>query len=273
MDPVPTPPLIVKVGGSLLPSREGYRLVAEALAPILDQGPTWVVVSAAKGVTDALHAAIAGQEDPDAVLRLHERLFAGPLPQHLLGWFRTARAAAQAGSPEALLAWGEQASAELLRTQLADLGHDLAVVELEPSASPPMARRAIVPGFYVRGAEGAIQVLPRGGSDISAVMAARWVGAPEVRLWKEGGGIRLQPGVTVDRVDAQTLVHWLGDRVRPMHPAAVRLAAQAGIGLLLEDPWGADGSTRIVPVPLVGQTAAPMAGTPVTDRVAGSATL
>ena len=261
----PHAPLVVKVGGSLLPDRAAYAAVAQQLAPILDRQPAWVVVSAAKGVTDVL-ASLAPGGDPAEVLRIHERLFAGPLPAQLLAWFRTACAAAAAGSPEALLAWGEQASAELLRIHLSDIGHDLPVVELSPRAVPPTLRRAIVPGFYVRSTQGAIELLPRGGSDISAVLAAKWLGAREVRLWKQGGGIRLEPGVTVESVDARTLLAWLGDRVRPVHPDAIRLAAQSRVALVLEDPWGRDGATRIGYDP----TAGAMATLPVAERMAGA---
>jgi aspartokinase len=261
VDPAPR---IVKVGGSLLPGRDGYARVAAELAKVLDQGPCWVVVSAAKGVTDALQSA-SGLPGDEGILTLHERLFAGPLPAHLMAWWRTARAAAAAGRTEALMAWGEQASAELLRIRLSDLGHDLPVVELAPERAPPALPRAIVPGFYLRQPDGAIRLLPRGGSDISAVLAAKWAGAREVSLWKEGGGIRLQPGITVDRVDATTLLAWLGERVRPVHPEAVRLAASAGIALALEDPWGQDGATRIVP------TAGPIPSRSVPERVAGEA--
>ncbi|MFO1532258.1 MAG: hypothetical protein ABR562_00945 [Thermoplasmatota archaeon] len=258
-------PLIVKVGGSLLPGREGYAAVAAALAPIIARRPLWIVVSAAKGVTDALESLGTDASRADAVLRLHEVLFGEALPDHLTAWFRTAQAAAEAGAAEALMAWGEQASAEILRRHLADLGHGLRIVELAPSVPAPDLQHAIVPGFYVRGAEGAIQLLPRGGSDVSAVMAARWLGAAEVRLWKQGGGIRLEPGVTVRRVDAATLLAWLGDRVRPIHPAAVRLAQEAGVALTLEDPRGIDGLTRI------DATATAIPPPRVPDGVAGEA--
>ena len=45
---------VIKVGGSLLRDEDEYSTVSGFLAPVIRAGPTWVVVSAAFGVTDAL---------------------------------------------------------------------------------------------------------------------------------------------------------------------------------------------------------------------------
>lgn len=260
-------PLVVKVGGSLLRSRQDYAAMAKALVPVLESGPAWIVVSAAKGMTDALERLARRELDGPQVLALQQAFGPDAVPDTLRVAFHGALDQAAQGRPGALLAWGEQASARLLATDLAALGHHLDIVDLQPDAHVPPFRNAIVPGFYTRDAVGQIHILPRGGSDISAVLAARWLSAPEVRLWKEGGGIRIQPGLAVPAIDAHTLVAWLGDRVRPIHPEAVRLAAALDIPLTLEDPTGEGGATRIS----AAATAEPIPSLPVTQAVAGEA--
>jgi aspartokinase len=237
------PPLIVKVGGSLLSGPDAYARIAAALAPALRERNLVIVVSAAKGVTDQLEAVAAG-EDASSLVRRHEALFQGRVPADLMALLHSAVAQCPR-NPAPLMAWGERASAAVLAMHLRRQGMDVPVIELSPDAPAPKVRCALVPGFFTVAQDGHVQVLPRGGSDISAVMAAKWWNAHEVHLWKDGGGIRLEPGITAKHVDAAELVAWLGDRVRPVHPEAVRMAANCGIGLTLLDPWGLDGATRI----------------------------
>jgi aspartokinase len=238
------PQSVIKVGGSMLCDRAAYDGVARALASELDLGSRCIVVSAARGVTDEI---LQAEPDGPAARRLiarHEALLGGPLPAQLRRDLDHAMLEAAAGSRSRWLAWGERASATALQHALAKLGHTLAVVELAPWAPAPSAS-AIIPGFYVLDRARQIRILPRGGSDISAVVAARWLGARTARLWKAGGGFRGAAGLVLDVVSPADLLATIGSRVRPVHPDAVRLACNSGIEITLEDPIGRGQSTRV----------------------------
>lgn len=151
---------------------------------------------------------------------------------------------AKLGSRHRLLAWGESQSAVALQDHLAGLGLEIPVEELRV-AEAPSRKSAIVPGFYVRDRSGRARCFPRGGSDISAVLLADRLLAPRVRFWKDGGGIRANGGV-VSEVEASAVLLQFAGTVRPLHPAAVLLASRRGIEIVLEDPFGHHGSTRIL---------------------------
>lgn len=262
-----TPPTIIKIGGSILCTADDYRRVALQLAARVQREPTWVVVSAAQGVTDQL-AALARAPDARCVtelLNVHAHLSGVPDAPALERELHRALAEAQRGAPAALLAWGEQASAAALRAHLFRLGVDLPIVELTARVRPPPHWAAIVPGFYLRDRHGRARSLPRGGSDISALLLALQLGARLVRFWKDGGGIRDENGlVTVTEIDGYALLERLQGTIRPLHPAALRIALHNGIDLVLEPPTGLGPTTRILtarPRPAlsasVGSVAAP----------------
>ena len=236
---------VIKVGGSVLRSPDSYRRIARLLADEFRRTTTRVVVSAAAGITDAL-VRLAASGDPreaQALLDQQENL-SGVLPARSRQVeFRRGITEAIVGSKDRLLAWGEQESAAALQEHLAALGLDIPIEELRiPGA--PSSHSAIVPGFYVRDQIGQVRCLPRGGSDISAVLVAENYGARCVRFWKDGGGIRSNGGVLA-QVDAAVLQKQLAGTVRPLHPAALALASRRQIDLILEDPFGRQGFTRI----------------------------
>lgn len=243
-------PLVLKIGGSVLRAAGDYRQAAARIAREALRQPTWVVVSAAHGVTDALNA-LAQSRNPQGAARIlaqHARLLDGPLPASWSEDLTRAELGAGAGRPEALLGWGERASAFILQAWLRRVGVDAPVFELGPRRPLPRHRVAVVPGFYLRDRFGRTRTLPRGGSDVSALLLAVSWGASSVRLWKEGGGVRSpdRPDEIVPAIDATELLVWIGESVRPLHPAAVRIARRHGIELILEDPTGARPSTRVV---------------------------
>ncbi|HUR60748.1 MAG TPA: hypothetical protein VM286_00065 [Candidatus Thermoplasmatota archaeon] len=240
-------PTVIKVGGSVLRSAEAYAALARKLATHIAQGPTWVVVSAPLGVTERL-LRLASRDDAaeeQALLR-EQAQRSGTRSLHLASILHRGLLEARAGRPDALLAWGEQASAAALARLLADDGLDVPVVELSARARPPPLDHAIVPGFFLRDRRGRARLLPRGGSDISALLLAHWLGAGTVRLWKDGGGIR-EGSVAVPRVTAASLRQRLGRTIHPLHPAALGIAQRHGISLVLEDPWGIHPSTVVDP--------------------------
>lgn len=245
-------PTVIKVGGSILRTTKDHARVAQALLPHIDQGPTWVVVSAPQGLTERL-LKLAREPNHEKLRELIEdqRLRSGlprnPALEHAL---EQGLAEVATGNPASLVAWGEQASAAALRSCLNALGVDCPIVELQARTRPAPWRDAIVPGFYLRDRKGRARLLPRGGSDISALLLAHWLDAQEVHLWKQGGGIR-DGERTLPNLSPEETLQRVGRTISPIHPAAVRLAQHSGIDIVLEDPWGQAPSTRIHARPLV----------------------
>jgi aspartokinase len=249
----------IKVGGSLLRDAADYRLIASRLRPWVDRG-AWVVVSAAHGVTDELER-LADDRRPEAVPEIvsrHARLAGASFPASLASELVTS--VRDTSVPAAtIVSWGERASAAALQSHLSRIGIHVPVAELPWSGLPPFRGATLVPGFYVRGPGRRVQLLSRGGSDISAVLLAARLHAPEVRLWKNGGGIRgATDGMsTMPEIGGLDLLARLGDAIRPLHPSALRLALRESIELILEDPTGGWPSTRILPGPSGGPTTGP----------------
>ncbi len=140
-----------------------------------------------------------------------------------------------------IVARGERLSAQLLVAALHARGEAVEYVDateviqtdgVHDGASPdlaatdlaarrvlrPLLRRGVlpvVPGFIGRGADGAVVTLGRGGSDLTATLLARGLGASTVSLWKDVPGfLTADPRVVAD---ARVIPH--------LHPrVAVELA-------------------------------------------------
>lgn len=266
----PRPDAVIKVGGSVLRDETDYRRVAARLQPWTEQG-AWIVVSAAYGITDQLNRLATSRSltlVPDLVAR-HARLGGNTLPHELVAELTSAVCSAS-NSSAIILSWGERASAWALREQLSMIGVHLPIAELPSRGLPPTHRGAIVPGFYVRDPRGRVGLLPRGGSDISAVLLAKRLHATEVRLWKDGGGIRSPEDAarTVPETDGSDLLARLETSIRPLHPAALRLALREGLDLILEDPLGRHPSTRVRGLALEPQSSRADERRPEMDAVA-----
>ena len=175
------PAIVVKIGGSVLTGRQGYRRAAEFLSGRLAAEPRCAivaVVSAEFGMTDALlETALDFAETPD---------------------------------PSALdLLWstGELRSAALLTLALQAHGvravgvnvHQAGLVKAEDAAYAqirPLRLRALVadhdvvvaPGFLAREHGDGIVSLGRGGSDLTAVLLAAGLGAVRCELLKDVPG-------------------------------------------------------------------------------------
>ncbi len=237
---------VIKVGGSILRDAPAYEEVARLLQREVEAGPTCTVVSAARGVTDALAslARVGWGVEARGLLTLHAELGGGRIDPALARELeRTLRAGAGVDA-HTLFTWGERASVDALRHRLRRRGIDLPAVELLTGASLPRSASVLIPGFYVRDRAGAIRCLPRGGSDISAVLVAAALGSRTVRLWKDGGGFR-RDGRVITEVTGAEFVAQQQDPLRPLHTEAVRFASEWGIDLVLEDPRGAYPSTRV----------------------------
>ncbi|NKB86994.1 MAG: hypothetical protein GKS06_02065 [Acidobacteria bacterium] len=185
-------PVVIKLGSSVLAGPRGFADGVDRIARFLQDGRSvCVVVSATPGTTDGLW-------------RDAHALAVVPRPR-LLG---------------SLLATGEQVSVSLLGIALAARGIeseclDVAQLDLRVEGDPldavPIglsgtglsaalgrAGVVVVPGFVGRDASGAIHVLGRGGSDLTALVIARTLGA-ECVLFKDVDGLyeadpKTQPG-------------------------------------------------------------------------------
>ena len=238
---------IIKIGGSVLRDAEAYDAASRRLVSEAETHPSWIVVSAGAGVTDRLERIrTAGGLGAGVgeLLALHEHLAGRPLPRRLRKELVEARADSNGGSSDRLMAWGERASSYILQDRLRRLGRGVPVTELSWGTAPRDTQPSIVPGFYLRGPDARIHLLPRGGGDLTAVLLAALLGIRRVDLWKKGGGIWLD-GAAVPRIAADELVGRLADPTRPLQVDALRTAARLGIELRLEDPFG-PGHTTVV---------------------------
>ncbi|HTD81193.1 MAG TPA: hypothetical protein VK723_03475 [Thermoplasmata archaeon] len=244
---IPADTSVIKVGGSVLRDARSYEVIARLLSERMTTEPTWVVVSAAKGVTDGLDR-LRGAGDSEDIRRFlagHTRATGVSPAAGLEAELRDGWRASFGGSVQSLFAWGERASTDALRRHLRRLGIEVPVIELPSRVRLPPVPSALVPGFYLRDRTGHVRCLPRGGSDISAVLVAAGLRSARVRLWKDGGGIRVGGESTVTEVDGASLLHRVRGSIRPLHPVALRIAIQRGIDLVLEDPFGRHASTLV----------------------------
>lgn len=164
-----------------------------------------------------------------------------------------------------------------------DAAPDLARTD---AMAPPVLGRAladhdvvVVPGFTGAGAEGAVVTLGRGGSDLTAAVLARAIGAREVVLWKDVPGVmtadpRVVPEARVvpllDAREASELAYY-GAKV--LHPRTL-LPLRSGMKLRLRpfaDP-GASGTTIVAGRVAGGAPVRAISGMPAQALVAVSGT-
>ena len=114
----------------------------------------------------------------------------------------------------------------------------------------------IVTGFLAKDEKGNITTLGRGGSDLSATMAASACGAEEVQVWKDVDGIltadprivkHAKPVGTVSYDEASELAYF-GTQV--LHPRAMQPCMKTGTPVLVKNSYNPEApGTRIVPSP------------------------
>src|SRR6266702_4883508 len=235
------PPHIHKFGGASLANAAGMQRAVQIVVAHRP-APQVVVVSAMRGVTDALlevaaHAARGDASHVKSTARAlrakhadaaRALLAAGPQRDVLLGVIDAAFAELEqlaggvgivreltARTTDYLVAWGERLSARLVAEALAAAGcpaayvdavevvktdgtfgnasPDLAASERDArkSLGPLLARGVVpvVPGFLGAAPDGQVATLGRGGSDLTATVLARALGAREVSLWKDVPGL------------------------------------------------------------------------------------
>jgi aspartokinase/homoserine dehydrogenase 1 len=229
-----------KLGGASIADASAVRRAAGLIQR--HTGPLVVVVSALRGVTDALldgaHRSASGDvaaasAQAAAFLRRHRALVLdlvppGPDRRRLLTeadraareYREICRAVAALGhlSPrtsDVLVSRGERVAASIIAATVSAAGrpavkvdaldvvstdghHGAAAPDLAATrrrarkALPPLLRKGVtpvVPGFFGRAPDGTVATLGRGGTDLTATLIGRVLGAARVVLWKDVPGI------------------------------------------------------------------------------------
>jgi len=237
--PEPPPPMVIKIGGSVLTGPRAYARAARWLADRVFGPPLLVVVSAEQGATDRLLA--------------------------------EAQAIAEAPDPRALdLLWatGELRSASLLALHLQARGVPACALNvheagLQPGGAPSAVRAheivralathavVIVPGFLGAAPRGAIVSLGRGGSDLSAVTLAVALGARECELIKDVPGyFTADPARSSDarhlpHVDFDTALGMADAGCDLVQRAALETARAHGVRLVISTTRAGDRRTTV----------------------------
>lgn len=173
---------VLKFGSSVLERPDDYARAAHEIYRHTRAGEKVIaVVSALDGETDGLFSVgeDVGQGSSDALLARLVRC--GELKSAALMGLALERA----GVPSAVLDPHEmdlKAEGEALDANLSGLDADRVLAHLED------ADVIVAPGFFGEGASGPV-TLGRGGTDLTAVMFAAWLGASRVRLIKDVDGV------------------------------------------------------------------------------------
>ncbi len=166
---------IWKFGGTSVDSPEKRRAIGEKVARAEDTDVV-VVVSAAAGVTDALHREIGSPNE---------------VPQHLIDSFVAAGEILSAPLVAAAIHAAGRPAAVVPATQLFTCDNrfgDGNVLAVNAAPVTRLLRRRVVPvvgGFHGLSSDGRLITLGRGGSDYSAVLLAEALGC-DVCLFKAG---------------------------------------------------------------------------------------
>jgi aspartokinase/homoserine dehydrogenase 1 len=116
----------------------------------------------------------------------------------------------------------------------------------------PKGRVIVMPGFIGAGPDGELVTLGRGGTDFSAAILARSIGAKSVTLWKEVDGLMTADPKSVPSARVITELHYreaaelafYGAKV--LHPRTMIPLVDRGIPLYVRNTFKADASgTRI----------------------------
>lgn len=174
------PPGVLKIGGSVFCGRDAYEHVARRLRDRLAQSPDTrllVVVSAENGTTDALLAqarAFSPEPPGDAMDLL----------------WSTGELRSVALLTLALRASGVSAAGLNVHQAGLLIGKDCRVLARLGRVRRAFSQHAVVvvPGFLAATTSGSIVSLGRGGSDLSAVLFARALGASACELIKDVPG-------------------------------------------------------------------------------------
>ncbi len=178
---------------------------------------------------------------------------------------------------DAVGSFGERLSAEILAGAIAGFGAPAAVVPGDPIATDgrfgdvgvlagETRRRAekyvrplldegmvaVVPGYFGRGPDGAVTTLGRGGSDLSATVLGRALGAEEVWIFSDVDGVldadpRLIPDAAlIPHLSYREAGQFAALGAEVLHPKTTAPAAEAGIKIRVTNTFNCESpGTRI----------------------------
>jgi homoserine dehydrogenase len=174
---------VLKLGGSVLENEAGLEIAVREIERTASSGArVLAVTSAFRGVTERL-------------LERARSRFPSPSPDALASLLATGESTAaaflslaldSAGIPNELLDPDRvrlRARGPALDAEPADV--DIEVIEKALTSKPV----AVLPGFFGRRSSGAVALLGRGGSDLTALFLAERLGARECRLVKDVDGL------------------------------------------------------------------------------------
>src|SRR5690349_1806137 len=224
--PPEIPMIVMKFGGTSVADAVRIRTVVRLAVERIDRRPI-VVVSAMAGVTNLLidlaHRALKGPTPATEVRDRHREALAelGLPPELLQEELDDLRSLLKGitlvgeltpRSLDCIMSFGERLSAKVVAAAFRAAGHDaaahasydlgLVTDERFGSANPlescyePLGRALkavkgipVVTGFIGRDKRGNITTLGRGGSDYSASILGRAVGAEEIQIWTDVDGV------------------------------------------------------------------------------------
>ena len=264
--------LVMKFGGTSVADAERIRTVVRLATDRLDREPV-VVVSALAGVTNLLvdlaHRALKGPAGVNEIRDRHREVLGGlGLPPDLVQEETDDLRALLKGitlvgeltprSLDCIMSFGERLSTKVVAAAFRAAGHgatpcnayDLGLVtDSRFGAANPLetcygdlgkAVRAVkgipvVTGFIGKDRRGNITTLGRGGSDYSAAILGRAVGAEEIQIWTDVDGVmsadpKICPGArsleVISFAEASELAYY-GAKV--VHPSTMIPAVKARI--------------------------------------------
>lgn len=271
-------PLVMKFGGVGLEDGPAVLRACDVIAARRDQNPI-VVVSAHAGVTAALEAsaqrAAAGVFDLEALRIRHKSLLRQlgldpELLNRLLSelsqviYSISDRRSMQAGELDFVLSLGERMSARVVAASLRQRGHDATPIDAFdlglttdschgqarplPGTEASLRRSLdeipgipVITGFLAKDGSGNLTTMGRNGSDLTAALVSKAVGAKDLILWKTVAGLMtadpalvpnpgLMPELSIDEA-AEMAFH--GASV--LHPTALDPLRETHTSLWLRD--------------------------------------
>jgi aspartate kinase len=222
--------LIVKFGGSCLSTPSNITAAAQKIAAEVRKGKKIIiVVSALTGVTDNLlklandlGSKNVAPMDLDDILSMGERTSARLMATAL----RTLGVKAVTIDPSSDI-WPIHTDATYGNAKVNLVNTEQTVVEkLKPLLEDGTV--VVVPGFIGLSPEGKITTLGRGGSDVTAVILGRFIGAKEVVFVKDVNGVLsgdpkiVASAETIDSLDAEEMFSLSSAGAKVLHPQSLR---------------------------------------------------
>ncbi len=229
-------PIVVKFGGTCLSTAEARKRSASVVYDLVrgESSPVVVVVSAM--------GRLESPYSTDSLLGLLEE--AGTAPERERAVVASCGEALSAGLLAAILAGMGIPAASLLGFQAGILTDerptDARIAALVPARIRSLLEQGVVPvvaGFQGLAPSGDVTTLSRGGSDTTAVALGAALGASEVRIYTDVGGVMtadprvVRSASRVERLTYEEVAELAGKGAKVLHPEAAELARRGGVAL------------------------------------------